>query len=297
MTLGDVLKLGRIRVKVRKIAVNQNDFGNEDLVKCFDSLVSQIDIEEDLEEEAACRICFSGEISNGNPLISPCECIGSIKYIHVECIRHWLRSKLQTKTTATTVSYYWNDMVCELCRTSLPASVYYLGKKLDLLSIEYPNRPYLLLEEFTPESLNSCGIHILTVDEGRSIILGRAPDVDFRIADISVSRKHAIIQFTNNKFIVADNKSKFGTLVKLKKIVSLVKGQKISIQVERTMFHICVRQHFSFKRCCRKQFKKVAPEWSYITQEGLEHSMVNHQIGIEAHSFAQSANSNSYLEG
>ena len=300
LTQGDVLKLGRIRVKVRKIALKLQDFDNDEQPKCFDSLASQVEIEEELEQEAACRICFSGEISGINPLISPCECIGSIKYIHVDCLRHWLRSKLQTKTTANTVSYYWNEMICELCGSSLPASVYYLGNKLDLISIEYPKKPYLLLEEFTPENFNSCGIHLVTIDDGKTITLGRSPDVDFRISDISVSRKHAVIQFINNKFIIADNKSKFGTLVKLKKIVSLVKGQKISIQVERTMLHLCVRQNFSLKKCCRKQFKKIAPEWSYITQEGIEQSAVYLQNGIESHSFAQSfaqsGNSISYLD-
>ena len=190
-------------------------------------------------------------------------------------------------------------MLCELCKTSLPASVYYQGNKLDLMSIDYPKKPYILLEEFTPESYNSHGIHIITIDNGKSISIGRAQDADFKISDISVSRKHALIQFTGDRFTIIDNKSKFGTLIKMKKVLSLTKGRNISIQVGRTMFHICVRKKFNLKKCCCNPFKKIAPEWSYITQEGIDHSMYD-PSGLEsrsiAYSIGQSGNSISYLE-
>jgi len=52
-------------------------------------------------EELICRICFTGEcdepdgedLSTGlNPLIAPCGCIGSQKYVHIECLKKWQRS-------------------------------------------------------------------------------------------------------------------------------------------------------------------------------------------------------------
>jgi len=43
--------------------------------------------------------------------------------------------------------------------------------------------------------------------------IGRGHDADLRINDISVSRFHAVIKFKNNQFVIADNVSKFGTLV------------------------------------------------------------------------------------
>lgn len=46
------------------------------------------------------------------------------------------------------------------------------------------------------------------------IKFGRSHDCEIRITDISVSRNHALLKFLNNKFIVFDNKSKFGTLVR-----------------------------------------------------------------------------------
>ena len=38
----------------------------------------------------ACRVCFSADSSDGNPLICPCNCEGSVKHIHLDCLREWL---------------------------------------------------------------------------------------------------------------------------------------------------------------------------------------------------------------
>uniref|UniRef100_A0A1I7VQN6 RING-CH-type domain-containing protein n=1 Tax=Loa loa TaxID=7209 RepID=A0A1I7VQN6_LOALO len=39
--------------------------------------------------EKFCRICHSFG-SSGDPLISPCRCTGSLKYVHISCLLHWL---------------------------------------------------------------------------------------------------------------------------------------------------------------------------------------------------------------
>ena len=46
-----------------------------------------------------------------------------------------------------------------------------------------------------------------------SFKLGRGLDQEVRISDISVSRYHAKIKFLEDKFVLEDNLSKFGTLV------------------------------------------------------------------------------------
>jgi hypothetical protein len=43
-----------------------------------------------------CRICLDEEdpLDMGvNPLIVPCLCAGSMRFIHVQCVREWLDSK------------------------------------------------------------------------------------------------------------------------------------------------------------------------------------------------------------
>lgn len=39
-----------------------------------------------------CRVCLSEE-EPGHELITPCKCIGGIKYIGASCLREWLDTK------------------------------------------------------------------------------------------------------------------------------------------------------------------------------------------------------------
>ena len=39
--------------------------------------------------ENLCRFCLDGDIYPSNPLIEPCKCRGSSRYVHVKCIRRW----------------------------------------------------------------------------------------------------------------------------------------------------------------------------------------------------------------
>jgi hypothetical protein len=56
------------------------------------------------DNEPTCRICFEAQ-ADDNLLITPCKCIGSVKYIHEECLKVWLISKQTDLKTVT----------CELC--------------------------------------------------------------------------------------------------------------------------------------------------------------------------------------
>lgn len=44
-------------------------------------------------------------------------CIGSVKYIHLNCIREWLDSKMHKKETPYVNSYIWRGLECEICKT------------------------------------------------------------------------------------------------------------------------------------------------------------------------------------
>lgn len=46
-----------------------------------------------LESGKVCRICLEDSEEDENPLISPCKCDGSMKFIHLKCLREWLDSK------------------------------------------------------------------------------------------------------------------------------------------------------------------------------------------------------------
>jgi hypothetical protein len=39
--------------------------------------------------EPTCRFCFDEELNPRDPLLAPCACAGSMRYIHRDCLRRW----------------------------------------------------------------------------------------------------------------------------------------------------------------------------------------------------------------
>lgn len=70
--------------------------------------------------------------------------------------------------------------------------------------------------------------------------MGRGHDADIRVTDISVSRLHAKINKspTTGEYFVEDNKSKFGTLVQVRKPLLLQKNRTNYVQMGRTMLQL-----------------------------------------------------------
>ena len=48
------------------------------------------------QDDKTCRICLEEAEELRNPLITPCKCIGSVRFIHMNCLREWLVSKKQS---------------------------------------------------------------------------------------------------------------------------------------------------------------------------------------------------------
>ncbi|XP_039995472.1 E3 ubiquitin-protein ligase MARCH7 [Xiphias gladius] len=71
----------------------------------------------DEEEGDLCRICQMGEESASNPLIQPCRCTGSLQYVHQDCIKRWLRSKIGSGTNLEAIT------TCELCKEKLRLNI------------------------------------------------------------------------------------------------------------------------------------------------------------------------------
>nr|XP_020463399.1 E3 ubiquitin-protein ligase MARCH7 isoform X2 [Monopterus albus] len=71
----------------------------------------------DEEEGDLCRICQMREESASNPLIQPCRCAGSLQYVHQECIKRWLRSKIGSGTNLEAIT------TCELCKEKLRLNI------------------------------------------------------------------------------------------------------------------------------------------------------------------------------
>ncbi len=136
-----------------------------------------------------------------------------------------------TKETASTKTYFWKNLECELCKTPFPNYVKRLGENADEISLHviqyWKPEPfgelqphYLVLESIT--HVSSKVIHVVDMLSTPQAKIGRGHDVDVRITDISVSRLHALIKRTaKGYFYIQDNHSKFGSLALIKSPISL----------------------------------------------------------------------------
>ena len=68
-----------------------------------------------------CRICLYSDNKAENPLVSPCGCTGSVKYVHIDCLKQWIKSKGVSRTTGVSTEYRWKKIYCELCNRDLPS--------------------------------------------------------------------------------------------------------------------------------------------------------------------------------
>jgi pSer/pThr/pTyr-binding forkhead associated (FHA) protein len=68
--------------------------------------------------------------------------------------------------------------------------------------------------------------------------LGRGHDSDLRINDISVSRRHASLEYRDDGFYIVDYQSKFGTLALLSDNVVVPEATHQSLQIGRTIVTI-----------------------------------------------------------
>jgi len=270
LTEGDWLKLGRIVLHVKKMCVSKPY--NSDFAELFvDNASSNSVSVSEVGEKVACRICLDEAQTEEDKLIGPCKCSGSMRLIHISCLRQWLKSKVITRQSGKTVSYYWNDLTCELCKEPFPSTVVVAGKRYDLISITYPKEPFIILEDYRPDKNEIFGKHIVSLKERQSITVGRGHDSDLKLTDISVSRKHSRIFFSRGKFYVRDYNSKFGTLIRLKKTFKLEASAEIAVQLNRSLVCLTLKRPWSCLEClCCCSFKKVAPisDCSYVTETG-----------------------------
>mmetsp|Transcript_126261 Transcript_126261/g.368943 ORF Transcript_126261/g.368943 Transcript_126261/m.368943 type:complete len:422 (-) Transcript_126261:72-1337(-) len=238
---GDVMKLGRFKFRVRQLASACG--GAQPELRLDDSgVVCGADASCNGElESSLCRICLLEGPGEDDPLIAPCQCKGSIEYVHLGCLRHWIRGRLNL-SDAPGGSYFYRPLPCELCKAIYPTYVHTGKERSPLVEVPWTQPPFIVLENMVRDSQQHAtrGLHVFSLAE-KVLKLGRGHESDVRIADVSISRCHATIRFQRGHFLLEDNKSKFGTLVAMKKPRLLEPGSNISIQMGRTLLSLAAQ--------------------------------------------------------
>ncbi|XP_053493926.1 E3 ubiquitin-protein ligase MARCH7 [Ictalurus furcatus] len=135
----------------------------ERLRKIQESLLLE---DSDEDEGDLCRICQMGETSSLNPLIEPCRCTGSLQYVHQDCIKKWLRSKISSGSTLEAIT------TCELCKEKLHLNI----ENFDI------NELYRSHERSEYEFI-SCGLYLVVLlhlcEQRFSDVLGAVNEAGF----------------------------------------------------------------------------------------------------------------------
>ena len=231
-----------------------------------------------------CRVCFcEGNFEGKNPLISPCNCTGSVKYIHLNCLRKWLTSKVNMKCSQTNniYCYTFKSLECEICKALIPEQVEYRGKFISLLDFKEIEPPYLILQtmnQYNPlnKNLDFNIIFVMSFKIKNFLIIGRANNSDIRLSDISVSRNHSVISFDNGEFFIDDIGSKFGTLLLIQNNILFLPYKEISIQTGKC--HLVFYLMRTFLGCFKCIKNKIFENLSYEEYFNINEKKVYLQI-------------------
>ena len=170
-----------------------------------------------------CRICFLSSSNESNPLISPCKCSGSMKFIHYMCLKKCIETKIIKKTEQNFKSYSWKSFSCEICKAEYPKYIKIKESLFSLVDLEinytsYVTCDYTLYDDLKKKTFRK-GIIIFKINEEKDkddiITVGRSQNNKIKLKDISVSRNHCNFIKKKNKLYIVDKGSKFGTLIYL----------------------------------------------------------------------------------
>lgn len=145
------------------------DFKNENLTE------NQVNININrASNQKICRICLNEIEEPQNPLLSPCLCSGSLKFIHFKCLQTWTQNRLNLDRKNGIISIEWNGLTCELCKSNLPLTFKHEENHYDLLDLKEQNAEnfenFLVLESYS-KHFKVSGIHYIDFTKRNSISL------------------------------------------------------------------------------------------------------------------------------
>ena len=171
------------------------------------------------KKEVICKICYNSDTEEDNPLINPCSCHGSMKYIHFKCLKYWLEenSFVLEEKYEYFLKYKYKELKCELCKSEYPDIIHHKGKDYDFFDINDKFnlfKKYVIFEKLSNEDDKYKTLYMLSLDKNNKLLkIGRAKDNELCIPEASISRNHCGLFFQNNILLLEDTNSKFGTLI------------------------------------------------------------------------------------
>ena len=163
---------------------------------------------------AECYICYEeGEV--GNPLINPCQCAGSVKYVHLNCLQRWIQPEGSSAVNTH----------CPVCKVRYP-------EKTQAMMVR---PPAILLESWSNHRTLKLR-HWVSFAQHGTASLGRFVDHnDVVIPDHSVSGEHALILHANDEFWLHDRESSNGSFIRLRAPLRLTFGESLHLKMGKSL--------------------------------------------------------------
>jgi len=245
---GEMIRLGCARIRVRQVVTAGNALVRPRLKLDGEGPPCCANPEPpDVMKGKCCRICMLEGPNEDDPLIAPCNCKGSVEYVHLGCLREWIRVRRSLPATnEPCAGFEYHSLACDLCKGQYASSVRHFPgepsrESEQLAEIPFVRPPFVVLE--VPGRHYGGGgrrSHVLSLaGEGEKVLkLGRAHNCHLRIPDASISRWHASLRLHEGKVLLEDHESKFGTLVEVQRPMAVDPNRSVSLQVGRTVLRL-----------------------------------------------------------
>ena len=287
LTEGDIIKAGRLTLIVKEIQTHLNtDYSRsssygysvnnaetniqENKIEAFQSrnnaqmVMSLRTSTNNPKSKRVCRICYTDDNTDESPLIQPCHCSGTMKYIHLTCLRTWIDTQLCVKTESNDdyACYAMKSIECELCKVKFPDMIRHNGRLYNLMQFQSEFRRYVILESMNLDKNKNKHLYVLSFEHKKKLNLGRGKDSQVLLNDISVSRVHFSLRCEGKNVLLEDNDSKFGTLVLIQNPkITLYANVPLHFQVGRSYFSTKIKEPFSLFSCCNVSTKVDEKEY------------------------------------
>jgi hypothetical protein len=194
---------------------------------------------------------------NENPLLNPCICSGSMKFIHYTCLKHWINNKCYSKIEINDDCSILNvkPVECELCKTKFPDLIIKNGNVFNISEFKPDYNNYFIFESLTLDKNKNKYNYVVSLGKNgknKKIYVGREKESNVLFSDISVSRTHCIFKIENKKIYIYDNDSTFATLVLIQTpTIKMSENLDLYIQIGRTFFTLnVINKNKSSFFCC-----------------------------------------------
>lgn len=119
---------------------------------------------------------------------------------------------------------------------------------MHFLNEKFLQPPYFIFQEIVNKNVNDVSsIHMVKLNLSNPLSIGRALRNDIRVNDITLSRYHGFFKASKYGLFLQDHKSKFGSLVMLKKPFEISKKNNGQVfQIGRAFLKATVDANWKF---------------------------------------------------